>query len=399
MHIRSSKSYYIVDIRPLAGSKKFPKTNDGLKKAKAFLKNIEIEIIRNGSYVDPSRTIFFGSPEKVGNQWLDPDCAVAKYLDYEWKRIKSTQELGEKHWGNKYKALEDIARLDYGNKPMSRVRIGELRSSTIKRDIIPQLWTGRKHATADKKFTIFNHMLDYCKDIEEIIAANPASGCKRPSAPVATAKPKERIDSSVIWRVIEKIEDKKIRLAAEFAAGTGIRAGEQHALTWDDFDETVDENNEKVGLLTIDKAVKSEGNLGGPKNKNAYRTIEFGEDLILSLMEWRVAQPLRERHQNLIFPGDDGYFAKQDNWRETHLYKACRLVGEYFTWHDLRHFYASVLIFTLSESAANVTGLMGHHSLDFTLKQYNHWFDAAKRVERNIGNRMSRAFKQGGKGR
>ena len=71
------------------------------------------------------------------------------------------------------------------------------------------------------------------------------------------------------------------------------------------------------------------------------------------------------------------------------MHKACEDAGvERIRWHDLRHFYASILIFTVKAPPQEVSLLMGHHDFAFTLRQYGHWFRKA-REKSEVGDKIS----------
>jgi integrase len=52
---------------------------------------------------------------------------------------------------------------------------------------------------------------------------------------------------------------------------------------------------------------------------------------------------------------------------------------EAVTLRELRHHFASILIFDESYTEATVTELMGHTDINFTKKQYATWLQSAKR--------------------
>ncbi len=62
------------------------------------------------------------------------------------------------------------------------------------------------------------------------------------------------------------------------------------------------------------------------------------------------------------------------------LKKACKQAGvEVIRWHDLRHFFASILLQTYGDDLHKVTSFMGHGSIEMTRKVYGHWLDDSKR--------------------
>ena len=52
---------------------------------------------------------------------------------------------------------------------------------------------------------------------------------------------------------------------------------------------------------------------------------------------------------------------------------------ESFRWHDLRHYFASIMFDTMGVNYALVSQLLGHASVEFTRKQYVQWFENEER--------------------
>tara|TARA_R110000782_G_scaffold60346_2_gene124766 strand:- start:46 stop:1224 length:1179 start_codon:yes stop_codon:yes gene_type:complete len=173
-----------------------------------------------------------------------------------------------------------------------------------------------------------------------------------------------------------------------FAAYTGVRAGEQVALTWDDIDL-------KDGYIDINKARKKAeiGNLiGTPKTSHGVREIKMTENLRQMLREWKLEQPRSMRHKNLVFPTKTGEHADHSNWYKRGLIPACKAAEvERIIWKDLRNFYASVLIFSKTLADKEVAAWLGHSDSNFTYKQYARYYRDRDRDD-NIINVLDDAF-------
>lgn len=370
MKVRSASDRYIADARSLGGGeKKFPKTPEGRRAAQEHLRRVQAEHDQRGAYTNPTRTPTFVE-------------AAEQYLQYEDARVR-LGEMGAAHLQNKRVALADIGALKWGGKTLSSVRLGDLRAGGVKNELIPQLFSAQSYSTAQKKFVILKHMLQWAVE-SEILMQNPAQ-VKLPKRPAAAERPVDRISKTAIAAIIDHAAP-QYRLAIKFAAYTGLRAGEQLALTWDDIDL-------EAGLVRVNKALKKGGAIGDPKTKTSNRVVELGPSLRADLRMWKLAQPVEQRSRDLVFPSPTGAIASIDNLRNRGLRKACKAAGvEVIRWHDLRHFFASVLLFDLEESEATVTALMGHHSMAFTLKQYGHWLPEARR-DKKLATRLEAAFK------
>ena len=160
-------------------------------------------------------------------------------------------------------------------------------------------------------------------------------------------------------------------------AFTGCRVGELRAATWDQIDFGDEDNG---AIFRIDRAIKKGGKVGDPKTSSGFRSVALDDDLVTMLREWKISQPLEERGKNLIFPTREGNIADGDNWRNRGILLACKKAGvENVTLRELRHFFASILIFDSGISEASVTELMGHTDINFTKKQYATWLKSGKR--------------------
>ena len=341
-----------------------------IKEARAHVARVKAEIARRGDWTSPTT-----SPTV--------EEAIIKYIDDEDARSRRG-EMGIAHVDNKRVALIKLSNLYYDGKKLKSMRVGDLRAGVIKRDIVRQLFENGAHKTAVNKFNIFKHFCAWLVEID-VLVVNPAI-VKMPRKPAATQKPIDRIGEQDLRRIIQGA-DKEFQLAIKFAAFTGLRAGEQKVLTWNDidFDEC---------LVNVNKAYKKEEGVGNTKTYRSNRQIEI-DALVDDLREWKLAQPIEQRRLNLIFPNQSGGYASTDRWRKIGLHKACDLAEvPRIRWHDLRHFFASLLIFELRETDAIVTRLMGHHSIAFTEKQYGHWFPEARK-DLKLGKRIAQAASGG----
>lgn len=123
----------------------------------------------------------------------------------------------------------------------------------------------------------------------------------------------------VIAKVLEHAPE-RYRLAMIFAAYTGLRAGEQIALTWDDIDF-------KRKKINVDKAKKNWINWL-PKSTRGRRKVDLPPKLALLLQKWEVNQSPAERQKhNLVFPTQFGDYASTETWRRSGLHKACKSAG------------------------------------------------------------------------
>jgi integrase len=84
-----------------------------------------------------------------------------------------------------------------------------------------------------------------------------------------------------------------------------------------------------------------------------------------------------------------GDYADANTWRRRGLIPACKAAGvDPIRWHDLRHYYASLLIFEIKHAPQEISRMMGHHDFSFTSKQYGHWLETA-RGKSKVGDKIS----------
>ena len=185
-----------------------------------------------------------------------------------------------------------------------------------------------------------------------------------------------------IKAIIANADEYALRI--KFAAYTGARVGEQIATAWDNLDLD--------GSAYHIRQSARHGQSSSVKTRAGIRSIALPDHLVADLREWKIAQPLRQRHKGLVFPSSEGNLADGGNWRKRGLHPACDRAGlPRIRWHDLRHHFASVLLFETPATDAQITQFLGHTSIDFTRKIYAHWLSDPRRDEA-LAKMMSKAF-------
>lgn len=369
MKIRTTADRHIADARSLGGGeRKFPKTPAGKRQAQAHLRKVQAEHDSRGAYLDPSRSPKFRD-------------AVQEYLRAEEVRCR-LGEMGQSHLNSKISALAYFCALSYGGRSLGDTRLADFRSGQIKRELLPLLYSSNSHATVKRKFGILKHFFQWAVESETLIVS-PAA-IRLPARRKTGERAVDRISKRAVHDIIAHAAP-RYKLPITFAAYTGLRAGEQLALTWHDIDFD-------AGLVKVNKAVKKDGSIGDPKTEAGHRAVEIADTLLSNLRAWKLAQPIEQRRKNLVFPSATGGIDNVSNLRNRGLTPACKAAGvEVVRWHDLRHFFASVLLFDTELSHVIITELMGHHNISFTLSQYGHWLPEARRKE-NISAKLSTAF-------
>jgi integrase len=179
-----------------------------------------------------------------------------------------------------------------------------------------------------------------------------------------------RISKENIEKIISYAKP-EYKLVIKFAAFTGLRQGELRELRWKDINF---ENN----TITVSRSIQLFGTIGHTKTKNGQRIVPLVPSIAQELKELCMATG-RPDDNKLVFVGRDGKRIYGQTLRDN-LDTAC-LLGKVarIKWHDLRHFYASILLQTYGDDLHKVTSFMGHGSIEMTRKVYGHWLDDKKR--------------------
>lgn len=154
--------------------------------------------------------------------------------------------------------------------------------------------------------------------------------------------------------------------------GLGLRQGEAFGLRPDHFDFLRRTVRIDQQVVMGDDGVTRIGPLKTPAS---YRTIPL--PAIVAEAVARHMQQFEPGEFGLLFTNDDGKAHKRNRWNESVLAPAVKRanIRPDTTFHDLRHFYASALIFK-GQSVKVVQGRLGHKSATETLDTYGHlWVD------------------------
>ena len=175
------------------------------------------------------------------------------------------------------------------------------------------------------------------------------------------------------------------RLAALYvvALHTGLRRGEVLGLLWNDVDLD-------AGTLSVMRSLDVDGTLKTPKNLASRRTLKLTPRALGALKAHKVRQneerlkagaDVWEDH-NLVFPNTIGKPMNAGNFyrREFQpLLKRAGLLGEGFTFHSLRHTFATTLA-ARGVHPSTAQKMLGHSDIRMTLAIYTHATDEMQDV-------------------
>ncbi|MCX4557836.1 site-specific integrase [Streptomyces phaeochromogenes] len=225
---------------------------------------------------------------------------------------------------------------------------------------------------------------------EGIIAKYPWEGLKPPEVFYPEIHP---LHPEAVKALIATASP-RYRALVRQAASTGLRQGELFGLEDEGPAETV---TVKQQLIGPDKGVPY---LGEPKTRQSYRPVPQGRSVMDAIVRHRQEFPPRVvhiedrtnprkpvwRHARLLYTSETGGAIRRGSWAKVwarnvkranaHLRKAGSKVRvpEDATLHDLRHFYASVLIKN-GATPKQVQKRLGHAKPSITLNVYTHLWE------------------------
>jgi integrase len=181
-------------------------------------------------------------------------------------------------------------------------------------------------------------------------------------------------------KVINGMEESKIKYIMKFALVSGLRAGEILALTKDDIKNMVVNVDKTVNFIKVFDSKTEwhyENRVEKPKTKSSIREVPlpstFESDLkkieLLQKMEQLKAGPVYHDN-NLLFPSVVGTHIDTKNLRKLYMKTLEKLGIEYKNFHALRHTYATKL-FEKGASLLTVSKLLGHTTTK-TTEVYTH---------------------------
>lgn len=213
------------------------------------------------------------------------------------------------------------------------------------------------------------------------IVGNPCEGTKLPKVQRAQVAP---LSIAEVQRLTEAMPG-RYRALVTLAAGTGMRQGECLGLTVDRVDFLRRELRVDRQLVTPPKGAPS---FGPPKTSASVRTIPLPAAVVDALAVHLAGHPADE----LVFTTEDGGPIRRPGfsrvWRPA---ATCAGLSTDRTFHDLRHFYASLLI-RHGESVKTVQARLGHASAAETLDTYSHlWPDSDDRTRAAVDSAFAAA--------
>jgi integrase len=297
------------------------------------------------------------------NEWIDPDEGKVLFRDYaeKWRanqvHRRSTATQVESH-------LRNHVNPKIGDRTMVSIRSSDIQA------LVKQLSEGSKDqkplspATVEVIYTWVSTIFSAAVG-DRVIPATPCIKIKRPEIVRRRIDP---VSVETVWKLINGVPDRYRALIA-LGAGTGVRISEALGLTNDRVDwlrRTVTIDRQLMRVLDGSSPV-----FGKVKDKsNRPRAIPL-PDFVVKELSTHISR-FGLGPQGLIFTGPRGGPIRRATFSDVWRVAAEPLgfdTGEGF--HQLRHFYASLLIES-GQSVRTIQDRLGHHSAAITLDVYGH---------------------------
>ena len=386
--LRKNHLSWQLDLTSLGGKRNFYSTKDAaLKALKEFHKRNKTEIEESDNWTlrdllgeFPNDSMMLEWDQRIKNN--EP---LSTFYWKEYTRMKKGKPLPQYY--KEYKEIfNTICSIKILGKEVGDFVVRDLRQDHCENYIMAYLENSGKKGKRGYKTLVgiksrFNKLMQHAKKAR-CINENPMLGVviERSIDEDLESKPKEKLSTDFINEV-EVLMPKSCTLAYKFACSTGLRAGEQRALTWNDIDfKTFEVSINKAAKLEciIDYEIVRNG-VGRVKTRTSNRLVPVNGPLIRKLQELYIKRG-RPEGSELIFGTKFGTMVNASTWREQLQATIKKITNKHLVWHDLRHYYASKQLEFYGDDVWTVSNLMGHSNVDITQKTYGHWMlDTAKK--------------------
>ena len=287
-------------------------------------------------------------------------------------RLEAKKDRGEKSEScflDRQRHTRQFINLMIDGKPVGDMLVKDLTLGQVAIDGVDQLRNGRSKKTVKnilgsvRQMMLFGIMLGCRK-------TNPLEGVETEGELEEAEKDKaKKISPEIIDQIADQLSP-EWRLYVRFAITTGLRQGEQRALTWG----CLDLEDSKVNVTRAVKHTTTK--IDATKTKSGQRTVPLTRDMVRSLKELYIRRG-RPDQKALVFCSSIGTLRMPSKFLKA-LHRACDAAGvERIRWHDLRHFYASKLLMAYPNDLFRVKSYMGHATIAITQEIYGHWLDTS----------------------
>lgn len=313
--------------------------------------------------LDADRWLATVEGDKVRGAWVDPVAGRQLVKDYVavWREAQVWRPSTRQQVGSH---LKNHVLPAFGDRPLAAVRPSEVQAFV--RALSERLAPATVEVVYRYLVSIFRAAVQ-----DRVIAHSPCVGVKLPKIE------RRMVDPLEVDQVEALVDAMPVRYQAlvTLAAGTGLRQGEAFGLTVD----RVDFLRRQLRVDRQMTLVRGAPELGPPKTQASYRTVPL-PDVVLDALSAHLST-VGEGEGGLVFSntarGPIRRTRFSEVWRPA---VAGAELPEGTRFHDLRHFYASLLI-RHGESVKVVQARLGHASAAETLDTYSHlWPDSEDRT-------------------
>jgi len=311
--------------------------------------------------------------------WIDPTSGKVPFRDFAlaWQASQvtraSTRLLVDSH-------VRIHMLPTFGDRPIASIRPSEVQSWV--RSLSDELAPGTVRV-------IVQHFRAIMKaaTVDQVVSRNPCDGLRLPQHPHRQVEP---LSTAAVLALIDALPD-QYRGLAVLGAGAGLRPGEALGVTLDELDLLRRTLTVRHQLVTLPGEAPT---LAPLKTASSLRVVPLPDFVALALARHVELAGGREsiagRPSGLLFTDDRGDpIARNrfgDIWRAA-VKASKQPIGTRH--HDLRHFYASLLI-AHGESVKVVQARLGHASAVETLNVYSHlWPDSEDSTRKAIDGVLS----------
>ncbi len=276
-----------------------------------------------------------------------------------------------------------------GDRPINAISTMEVQSwyNDLRAKVSERTGRSLSASTVHNTYVTLSKTFDFALRLD-LISVNPCKAIVRAKTSRKKRAYLDRSQVKMLGRVLDDAAPYGLILRA--AAFTGLRSGELAALTIGD----VTHRGEVAAFVEvhqqIDRSQRDENGWGTMSTKTdaGERRVPIGALLREELTVYLAQHPRRHDPSAPLWPGrrrgtkgdprglDYDLAFDIESLKCNYFKPALKRLGlEGFAWHDLRHFYASVLIATKKFSMEEISAWMGHASYATTVDRYGHLLD------------------------
>jgi integrase len=259
---------------------------------------------------------------------------------------------------------------------LGRRKLKDLSNSDIRRFYRRKRDEGLSNRSLEYIHTTLRKALEDAKN-DGIITRNPTDGVKPHKTPQGTAKESKALDPIQVRALLSAASGDRWEALYVIALHTGLRRGEALGLLWEDVDL-------EEATLSVKRSLDIDGTLKTPKNPASRRTLKLTPRALAALKAHKVRQneerlragDVWEDH-NLVFPNTIGKPMNAGNFYRRDfqpLLERAGLASEGFTFHSLRHTFATTLA-AKGVHPSTAQKMLGHSDIRMTLAIYTHATD------------------------